>query len=112
MPRVLEVAIREAVGKRGVSVIVMPGDVALQPASDAPATKIAGLLPPTPVIAPARRDLDRLAAMLNGDGRVTILCGSGCKGAHTELLALGERLKAPMVHALRGKEHVEWENPL
>jgi pyruvate dehydrogenase (quinone) len=111
MPRVLEVAIREAVGRRGVSVIVMPGDVALQAASDAPATKIAGLLPPAPVVAPARRDLERLAAMLNGDSRVTILCGSGCQGAHTELLALGERLKAPMVHALRGKEHVEWDNP-
>ena len=42
---------------------------------------------------------------------MTILCGSGCAGAHDELLALGERLKAPMVHALRGKEHVEWDNP-
>jgi len=42
---------------------------------------------------------------------VTILCGSGCQGAHDELLALGERLIAPMVHALRGKEHVEWDNP-
>ena len=111
MPRVLEVAIREAVGKRGVSVIVMPGDVALQAASDAPATKIAGLLPPAPVVAPAPREIELLASMLNGDSRVTILCGSGCQGAHAELLALGERLKAPMVHALRGKEHVEWENP-
>ena len=111
MPRVLEVAIREAVGKRGVSVVVMPGDVALQAASDAPPAKVAGLLPAAPVVTPARQDLDRLAALLNGDGRVTILCGSGCQGAHDELLALGERLKAPMVHALRGKEHVEWDNP-
>jgi pyruvate dehydrogenase (quinone) len=111
MPRTLEVAIREAVGKRGVSVVVMPGDVALQAASDAAPAKIDGLLPPTPVVTPARRALDRLAAMLNGEGRVTILCGSGCQGAHDELLALGERLKAPMVHAMRGKEHVAWENP-
>jgi pyruvate dehydrogenase (quinone) len=111
MPRALEIAIREAIGKRGVSVIVMPGDVALQAASDAPAPKIDALLPRSPVVTPARPDLDRLAALLNGNGRVTILCGSGCAGAHDELLALGERLKAPMVHALRGKEHVEWENP-
>jgi pyruvate dehydrogenase (quinone) len=90
MPRVLEVAIREAVGKRGVSVIVIPGDVALQPACDAPATKVAGLLPPVPVVVPARTDLDRLAAMLNGDNRFTLLCGSGCQGAHAELMALGE----------------------
>jgi pyruvate dehydrogenase (quinone) len=111
MPRTLEVAIREAVGKRGVSVVVMPGDVALQAAANPPPTKVDGLLPPPPVVTPARRDLDRLAALVNGESRVTILCGSGCQGAHEELLALGERLNAPMVHALRGKEHVEWENP-
>jgi pyruvate dehydrogenase (quinone) len=111
MPRVLEVAIREAVGRRGVSVVVIPGDVALQPAAGTPPPKAAGLLPARPVVMPERSDLDRLAALLNGDGRVTILCGSGCAGAHSELLALGERLKAPMVHTLRGKEYVEWDNP-
>jgi len=111
MPRSLEVAIREAVGKRGVSVLVIPGDVALQPASNVPSAGPAGLLPAAPVITPARDDLVRLAELLNGDSRVTILCGSGCQGAHTELLALGDRLKAPMVHTMRGKEYVEWENP-
>src|SRR5438876_10588204 len=111
MPRALEVAIREAVGKRGVSVLVMSGDIALQPASDAPPAKAAGLLPGAPVVTPRKQDLEGLAALLNGKSRVTILCGSGCEGAHNELLALGERLKAPMVHTMRGKEHVEWENP-
>jgi pyruvate dehydrogenase (quinone) len=111
MPRTLEIAIRQALALRGVSVIVMPGDVALQPASAGPVTKAAGLLPSRAVVTPARADLDRLAALLNGKGRVTVLCGSGCEGAHAQLLALGERLKAPMVHTLRGKEHVEWENP-
>src|SRR3982075_1243450 len=111
MPRVLEVAIREAVGKRGVSVVVIPGDVALQPASSVPQPKAAGLLPQPPVVTPSSVELDRLAALLNGDDRITILCGSGCQGAHDELIALGERLKAPVVHALRGKEHVEWDNP-
>ena len=112
MPRVLEIAIREAVGKRGVSVVVIPGDVALQPAVDGPTPKAEGLLPRPPMVTPRQGDLDRLAALLNGeDDRVTILCGSGCQGAHDELMAVGERLKAPMVHAMRGKEHVEWENP-
>src|SRR6476659_3951053 len=110
MPRVLEVAIRAAVGKRGVSVVVLPGDVALQVAAEAPPPP-GGLLPPAPVVTPARPDLDRLASLLNSDERITILCGSGCQGAHDELSALGERLKAPRVHALRGKEHVEWDNP-
>src|ERR1700756_3127150 len=60
MPRVLEVAIREAVGKRGVSVVVIPGDVALQAAADASPPKIAGLLPTRPVGMPEKRALDRL----------------------------------------------------
>jgi pyruvate dehydrogenase (quinone) len=111
MPRTLEVAIREAVGKRGVSVVVLPGDVALLPAMDATPPKPEGLVLPAPLVKPAQRDLERLAALLNGEGRVSILCGSGCQGAHDELVALAERLKAPVVHAMRGKEHVEWENP-
>jgi pyruvate dehydrogenase (quinone) len=111
MPRVLDVAIREAVGKRGVSVVILPGDVALRPALDAPTSHPRGPRPAQPIVTPARAELDRLAALLNDGGRVTLMCGSGCAGAHDELLALGERLKAPMVHALRGKEHVEWENP-
>jgi pyruvate dehydrogenase (quinone) len=91
--------------------VVIPGDVALQPASNAPAPKVSGLLLPRAVLTPAPADLDRLAALLNGKGRVTVLCGSGCQGAHDLLLALGDRLKAPMVHTPRGREHVEWENP-
>jgi pyruvate dehydrogenase (quinone) len=111
MPRTLEIAIREAVGKRGVSVVVMPGDVALQRAAAAPPLKADGLLPAEPIVIPAQRELDRLAALLNGDKRITLLCGSGCAGAHDELLALAERLQAPIVHAFKGKEHVEWDNP-
>jgi pyruvate dehydrogenase (quinone) len=98
------------VGNRGVSVVVIPGDIALQPAADAPAPKAAGLLPSRAVAMPARADVDRLAALLNSAARVTMLCGSGCEGAHDEVLALAECLKAPIVHALRGKEFVEWDN--
>jgi pyruvate dehydrogenase (quinone) len=111
MPRTLEIAIRQAVGNRGVSVVVIPGDVALQPALDAPVPKVEGLLPARPVVMPTRADVERLAALLNGDGRVTMLCGSGCQGAHDQVLALADRLKAPIVHAFRGKEHIEWDNP-
>jgi len=111
LPRTLEIAIREAVGKRGVAVVVLPGDVALEPASNAPLAKVGGLLPPRPAVTPADAELKSLAALLNGDDSITILCGSGCEGAHAELVALGKKLKAPMVHALRGKEHVEWDNP-
>jgi pyruvate dehydrogenase (quinone) len=111
MPRMVEIAIREAVGKRGVAVIVMPGDVALQPASEAPVPSFASLIPSAPIVVPHMADLQVLATLLNGAARVTLLCGSGCAGAHDQLLALGDKLKSPMVHALKGKEHVEWDNP-
>jgi pyruvate dehydrogenase (quinone) len=111
MPRTLELAVREAVANRGVAVVVMPGDIALQPALDVPLPKASALLPAQPVVTPASEVLDRLTALLNGQSRVTMLCGSGCQGAHDQLLALAARLKAPIVHALKGKEHVEWDNP-
>jgi pyruvate dehydrogenase (quinone) len=111
MPRTLEIAIRQAVANRGVSVVVLPGDVALRPAIDAPPPKRGGLIPPRPIVRPTDAEIDKLAAMLNGASRVTVLCGSGCAGAHDQLVALGHKLKSPMVHALRGKEHVEWDNP-
>jgi len=110
IPRSLEVAIREAVGKRGVSVVVIPGDVALQAA--APSTQVTlSALPSPPVVVPPTADIEVLAQMLNRARRITLLCGSGCAGAHDQLLELGEKLKSPMVHAFRGKEHVEWDNP-
>src|SRR5271166_845365 len=111
MPRVLEVAIREAVSKRGVSVIVIPGDVALQSASPAPLPKLTGLLPAAPAVTPTETEVEKLAALLNSRKRITLLCGSGCAGAHDEVLALAEKLKSPIVHTMRGKEHIEGANP-
>src|ERR1700689_4152767 len=111
MPRVLEEAIRAAVGQRGVAVIVISGDTALKEASTAAPPSVSALLPSPPVVLPAQAELDRLAALLNESKRVTLLCGSGCAGAHLSLLALAAKLQSPMVHALRGKEHVEWDNP-
>jgi pyruvate dehydrogenase (quinone) len=111
MPRVLQIAIREAVGKRGVSVIVIPGDVALQPALSTPPLSEIDILPVEPAVVPRSESLHALADLLNNGNRVTLLCGAGCAGAHEQLIALGKRLKSPMVCALRGKEHVEWDNP-
>ncbi len=111
MPRALEIAVRRAICERCVSVIVIPGDIALKPAATAVAPSPLGLAPPQPVIVPADPALDRLAELLNRAQNVTLLCGSGCAGAHDELMQLAETLKAPIVHAMRGKEHVEWDNP-
>jgi pyruvate dehydrogenase (quinone) len=107
-PRVLERAMRAAIDKRGVAVIVLPGDVALD---DAPAETPSWVDTDPPSVMPAEHDLDRLADLLNGSGAVTMLCGSGCADAHDEVVALADMLGAPVVHALRGKQYVEHDNP-
>ena len=109
MPGVLGRALNTAVGKGGVAVIVLPGDVALAKAPEGASTD--WTWPGRPRISPAVADVARAAELLNEAGKVTILAGSGCAGAHDQVLALAEALQAPVVHALRGKEHVEWDNP-
>jgi pyruvate dehydrogenase (quinone) len=111
LPYVLENAIRAAVGRRGVAVVVVPGDVALRPSPRRGISPNAGLLPAAPIIVPAEPELRALAALLNGAKRVTLFCGRGCAGAHDGLMRFAETLKSPMVHALGGKEHVEFDNP-
>ncbi len=107
-PRVLERAMRTAINERGVAVIVLPGDVAL---GDASAESPAWVDVQPPTVIPAATDLDRLAALLNESSAVTLLCGSGCANAHDEVVALADTLGAPVVHALRGKQFVEHDNP-
>jgi len=107
-PRVLDRAIRTALESRGVAVIVLPGDVALESAPD---DKPGVLSLDASVTLPEAGQIDRLAQLLNRSEAVTLLCGSGCEGAHDEVVALADALGAPIVHALRGKEHVEWDNP-
>ena len=109
MPRVVETAIREAVTKRGVAVIVISGDIALREAGAQQPS--ANLIPRMPKCVAQDGDIQALADLLNDSNRVTLFCGAGCAGAHDEVVALAARLKAPVVHALRGKEHVEWDNP-
>jgi len=64
-----------------------------------------------PRVCPVEADIDELVELLDSGERTTILCGAGCAGAHDDVVALAAKLKAPVVHALRGKEHVEWDNP-
>jgi pyruvate dehydrogenase (quinone) len=108
LPQVLLRAMRVAVGQRGVAVVVIPGDVALGPLAK-PVPK--WLLPSAPTLRPNDDELQRLAELLNGGSRATLFCGAGCAGAHDDLVELARKLKAPIVHALRGKEHIEYDNP-
>jgi pyruvate dehydrogenase (quinone) len=109
MPRVLEIAIQTAISKCGVSVIVLPGDVALRDAV-APGPRVR-FHEPKSNICPSDEELDVLARLLNRSEKITILGGAGCAGAHAELIQVASKLEAPIVHALRGKEFIEYDNP-
>jgi pyruvate dehydrogenase (quinone) len=111
LPYVLENAIRAAVGLRGVSVVAIPGDVALRKPPQRALSTGRGLAVAAPRIAPEPDGLEALASLLNDAQRITLFCGRGCAGAHAALMQLAEALKSPIVHALGGKEHVEYDNP-
>src|SRR5229473_3890062 len=109
MPRVLEIAMQTAISKRGVSVIALPGDIALKEAVESgPRLRFSE---PKPTVRPSDDEIGLLADVLNPSKRITILAGAGCTGAHAELIALAGKLNAPIVHALRGKEFIEYDNP-
>jgi pyruvate dehydrogenase (quinone) len=109
MPRVLGIAMRTAIAERGVAVVVIPGDVALRECS-APALSL-GIANSASFHFPSDKEVRSAAEILNRARKVAILGGAGCEGAHAELIAAAERLKAPIVHALRGKEFIEYDNP-
>ncbi len=108
MPRVLEIAMRAAIEQRGVAVIVIPGDVALD---DVPVDRASVIERTRSVTLPSGDELEKAATLLNAAKKITILAGAGVEGAHDEVVALADRLGAPIVHALRGKEFIEYDNP-
>jgi pyruvate dehydrogenase (quinone) len=109
MPRILAIAMCTAIAKRGVAVVVIPGDIALRQCS-LPAVSL-GIMESSSVVRPSQNELQNAADILNDAKKVTILGGAGCEGAHDELMAVARRLKAPIVHAMRGKEFIEYDNP-
>jgi pyruvate dehydrogenase (quinone) len=109
IPRVLGIAMRTAIAKRGVAVVILPGDVALRK-SASPALSL-GIDHRESITSPPADVLKKAAEILNAARKVAILGGAGCAGAHAELIEVADRLKAPIVHAMRGKEFIEYDNP-
>ncbi|MFJ3586881.1 pyruvate dehydrogenase [Streptomyces sp. NPDC090127] len=109
MPRLLQTAIQHAVGQSGVSVVALPGDIASEPAPEG-ALQTA-LVTSRPTVRPGDAEIDALARMVDEADRVTLFCGSGTAGAHAEVMQFAERVNAPIGHALRGKEWIQYDNP-
>ena len=109
MPRVLEIAMQTAISRRGVAVIALPGDIGFHEAVEQQPRL--HFPEPKPAMCPSDSEIAELAKILNTSKKITILGGAGCAGAHTELIELAGKLKAPIVHAMRGKEFIEYDNP-
>jgi len=109
MPRVLEIALQTAISRRGVAVIALPGDIGLRDAVESGPRLHFHESKST--VCSSQDEIASLAKLLKNSKKTTILAGAGCAGAHDELIELAGKLKAPIVHALRGKEFVEYDNP-
>ncbi|MFC0550224.1 pyruvate dehydrogenase [Planotetraspora thailandica] len=110
MPRVAQIAIQEAIGNDGVAVVVLPGDVADEPAAAAQ-LEHPYRLEQQPAARPSDSVLEEMAEMIDSAQRVMLFCGRGVAGAHDEVIALAARLKAPIGYALRGKDWIAYDNP-
>jgi pyruvate dehydrogenase (quinone) len=109
MPRVVQTAIQHAVGRRGVSVVALSGDVAAEHSPHGGAELAIPL--DRPAVRPGDTELARLTDLVNAADKITVFCGRGVEGAHAEVMAFAEKVKAPVGHALRGKEHIQYDNP-
>jgi pyruvate dehydrogenase (quinone) len=108
--RIVQIAMRSAIQECGVAVVVIPGEVLGSRIGD-PGWQVRPVLPARSIVRPDDESLRRTADILNTSTRVTILGGAGCAGAHDELVSLAATLQAPIVHALRGKDVIEYDNP-
>ncbi|NYV77716.1 pyruvate dehydrogenase [Streptomyces sp. UH6] len=109
MPRLLNTAVQNAVGRSGVSVVTLPGDIADEPAPEG--AYDTALVTSRPSVRPGDTELDALVELIDKADKVTLFCGAGCKDAHGEVMRLAELIKSPVGHALRGKEWIQYDNP-
>ena len=106
--RLTTLAAQAALTKRGVAVLIVPGDISAVEVEDGPAYSVHV---PSPVIRPSDAELDRIAAILNEGGRIAVYAGVGCQGALGQVVRFCATLKAPMAHTSRAKDFVEADNP-
>jgi pyruvate dehydrogenase (quinone) len=109
LPRMLQAALQNAVHKKGVAVLGLPGDITDLPATAAETTTL--LYRNKPVIRPSENEMSKLAGLLNTYSKVTIYCGLGAADAHSEIIQLAEKLKAPVAYSYKAKMAIQYDNP-
>ncbi|MCO6506774.1 MAG: ubiquinone-dependent pyruvate dehydrogenase [Snodgrassella sp.] len=105
--RIFTQAAQAAINKRGVAVVILPSDISKMEVVEQPIK----IWHPQPVTRPNDSEIEELVKTINQGNRITIYAGYGSKDAHDEVIALAEKLKAPVVHTSRAKDSIAWENP-
>ena len=108
-PALIHQAIAAAYAGRGVAHLTVPVDV-LTAKADGGVASI-GTLKPSPEISASEDDIAEAARRIDGAGAIVIMCGGGCHGAAEELRALSDRLKAPLIHSVKGKDIMPYDDP-
>jgi pyruvate dehydrogenase (quinone) len=108
-PALIHQAIAAAYAGRGVAHLTVPVDV-LTAKADGGVASI-GTLKPSPEISASEDDIAEAARRIDGAGAIVIMCGAGCHGAAEELRALSDRLKAPLIHSVKGKDIMPYDDP-
>ena len=109
LPRLQRIAMQTALADRGVSVLVIPGDITAEAAANP--TGRGDLVAPTAVVTPTADRVEALAERVNRASSVTLFVGAGVREAREEVLALAGKVKAPVGHSLGGKEWIQYDNP-
>lgn len=108
-PRIIQTAIQHALGKKGVAVIGLPGDVSeLKAVESNISTQYFHC---KPVIRPSDNELQKLAKAINESKKITLFCGIGAENAHDQVVQLSQHIKAPVGYSFRGKMSIQPNNP-
>jgi pyruvate dehydrogenase (quinone) len=102
-------AIAAAYSGRGVAHLTLPQDVMAAKANGGVSS--IPTLKPRPELAADQKDVSEIARKIDEAGNVVILCGAGCHGAAEELRALSDWLKAPLIHSIKGKDIMPYDDP-
>src|SRR6202451_4249413 len=108
-PGVIHQAIAAAYSGPGVAHLTLPQDVIAEKA-DGAASSVATLKPRSEITA-SEADVTEIARRIDAAGSVVIMCGAGCRGVADLLRDFSDRLKAPLVHSVRGKEIMAYDDP-
>lgn len=109
LPRMAQAAIQHAIQKKGVAILGLPGDVAALEAVNNISADQNYFAKAN--ITPQAEEIKQLASLINSHRKICIFCGIGASAAHDEVVALSERLKAPVGYSFRGKMSIEHNNP-